>query len=82
MTSKNMPRSSVFKLDQDTPRIHPWYKFGPSEINICLSFHVEIDSNNLMSRSSIFELNQDTPEIHPWYKPRLNEFGPDTTNSC
>ena len=35
MTSKNRLSSSVFELNQDTPEIHPWYKFGPNETNIC-----------------------------------------------
>ena len=41
-----------------TPRINPWYKFGPNAINICVelssgfkveiaNFHVEIDPHNL-----------------------------------
>ena len=35
ITSKNRSRSSIFELNQDTPRIHPWYKFGPNAITIC-----------------------------------------------
>ena len=35
MTSKNSLRSSIFKLNQDTPEMHPWYKFGPNATNIC-----------------------------------------------
>ena len=35
MTSKNRSRSSSFELNQDTPEIHPWYKFGPNMTNIC-----------------------------------------------
>ena len=35
MTSKNRSRSSIFELNQDSPEIHPWYKFGPNVINIC-----------------------------------------------
>ena len=27
--------SSICKLNQDTLRTHPWYKFGPNETNIC-----------------------------------------------
>ena len=28
-------RSSIFELNQDTPEIHPWYKFGANVTNIC-----------------------------------------------
>ena len=35
MTSKNRSRSSIFELNQDTPEIHPWYKFGANVTNIC-----------------------------------------------
>ena len=36
MTSKNRSRSSIFKLNQDTPEIHSWYKYklGPHATNI------------------------------------------------
>ena len=34
MTSKNRSRSSIFKLNQDTPEKDPWYKFGPNATNI------------------------------------------------
>ena len=34
MTLKDWSRSSIFKLNQDTPEIHPWYKFGPNATNI------------------------------------------------
>ena len=37
-TSKNRSRSSIFELNQDTPEIHPWYKFGPNVTNICSSY--------------------------------------------
>ena len=33
--NKNRSRSSIFEPNQDTPRIHPWFKFGPNAINIC-----------------------------------------------
>ena len=35
MTSKNRSRPSLFELNQDTPEIHPWYKFGANVTNIC-----------------------------------------------
>ena len=35
MTSKNRSWSSIFKLNQDTPEIHPWYRFGPNVTYIC-----------------------------------------------
>ena len=34
MTLENVSRSSIFELNQDTPEIYPWYKFGPNETNI------------------------------------------------
>ena len=35
MTSRNRSWSSIFELIQVTPKIHPWYKFGPNASNIC-----------------------------------------------
>ena len=35
MTSTYRSRSSIFEINQDTPEIHPWDKFGPNAINIC-----------------------------------------------
>ena len=35
MTSKNNSMLLIFEPNQDTPRIHPWYKFGPNATNIC-----------------------------------------------
>ena len=29
---KNRSRSSIFELNQDTPEIHPWYKFRPNAL--------------------------------------------------
>ena len=82
MTSTYRSSSSIFKLNQDTPEIHPWDKFGPNAINIC--WVIMFTSENCKfsclnwplylknrSRSSIFKFNQDTLEIHTWYK-----FGP------
>ena len=57
MTSKNRSRSSIFELNQDTPEIHPWHKFGPNVTNMCgvivftikiANFHVEIDPLELI----------------------------------
>ena len=31
MTSRNRSWSSIFELIQDTPKIHPWYKFASCE---------------------------------------------------
>ena len=73
-------RSSIFKRHQNTPRIHPWYKFGSNATNIvelpCLQA-IDIIYLKDRSRSSIFKLKQDTPEIHPWHK-----FWPNATNIC
>ena len=35
MTSQNRSRSSIFALNQDTPEIHPWHKFGRNVTNMC-----------------------------------------------
>ena len=35
MAAKNRSGSPIFELNQDTPEIHPWYKFGPNATNIC-----------------------------------------------
>ena len=35
MTSKNKSMSSIFELKQDTPEMHPWYKFGSNATIIC-----------------------------------------------
>ena len=32
---ENRSRSSSFELNQDTPEIHPWYKFEPNMTNNC-----------------------------------------------
>ena len=34
-TARDMSRSSIFKVNQDTPEVHPWYKLGPNANNIC-----------------------------------------------
>ena len=63
MTSKNRSRSSIFELNQDIPRIDPWYKFGPNMINI---YYVIVLTSEMLTdkrtdrrtpKSSIFELN-------------------------
>ena len=43
-TSKNRSWSSILELNQDTSRIHPWFKFGPNTINICsfISYHMQL----------------------------------------
>ena len=52
----NRSRSSIFELIQETPEIHPWYKFGRNANNICklsylqvksANFHVEINFHDL-----------------------------------
>ena len=83
-------RSPIFKLNQDTTRIHPWYKFGPNATNICRVIvftreNCKFSSWNwphdleicVRSMSPICKLSQDTLRTHPWYK-----FGPNATNIC
>ena len=83
MTSTYRSSSSIFKLNQDTPEIHPWDKFGPNAINICwvivftseklqiFMFKLTPVTSKIGQGHPYFEPNQDTLEIHTWYK-----FGP------
>ena len=70
--------SSIFELNQDTPEIHPWYKFGSDATNIC--WVILFTSKNCkfscwnrpqwprkigQGHPSSNLINQDTPELHP-----------------
>ena len=88
MTSKNRSRSSIFKLNRDTPKKHPCYKFGPNVTNICrvIVFTSEKCKFSCWNRPPWpWKIGPGqppcnlakTPEIHPWYK-----FGPNATNIC
>ena len=66
MTSTYRSSSSIFKLNQDTPEIHPWDKFGPNAINICLSYRVY--KRKLQMQIFMFKLTPVTTKIgqgHP-----------------
>ena len=83
--------SPICKLNQDTLRTHPWYKFGPNATNICWVI-VSTSENCKFSRWNwppwprkfVFaqchpsaNLTKTLLETHPWYK-----FGPNATNIC
>ena len=65
MTSKYRSRSSIFKLNKDTPRIHPWYKFSPNAINICcvIVFTSEMLTNGRTDRQTDRQARQSNSRL-------------------
>ena len=81
-------RSSIFKVNQDTLRTHPWYKFGPNATNICWVILLTSENCKFSCWNRLpwpRKIGQSHPSSnltktlmrHPWYK-----FGPNAANIC